>query len=361
MFTEEEKNEILKKSDGKCSHCGKKIFACYNTTVDHFVPISLGGTNKNINLIALCPDCNQKKSNLVFRPKDYLVYLKKDELEKIDDYFDSFVLSFEYINHNNLLACDRYQLKLSYAGSDMAAVMYRHNKKKAEALLRKCATTLWLKRAIPEDKEKLVDFYAKCLKKYGHFADMPAAIVNIDFWMNFGCIYYVEVQNEVQCMATVTFTKSPIENKRYDYLETTTTYHLTMDVFSYYASERACNLANVLIEQIPNAIATEQGLRQLPVRIRCLDNDPVGKLICRKDWFYTPHMINACANFMFGEAGSTYPAFKKDEKLNKFFSKFKILGRDEAEAWIAEQYGSADGFGWILNEIEEVLMDEVTG
>ena len=63
-FTFDEREHIAAKSHHKCAHCGKEVYFGYGATVDHFVPLNKGGTNRDINLIMLCNDCNKEKGQL---------------------------------------------------------------------------------------------------------------------------------------------------------------------------------------------------------------------------------------------------------------------------------------------------------
>ena len=55
-FDQEQKLAIAKKSNGACGHCGIKL-SPQDMTVDHFIPISQGGTNEPDNLVILCVVC----------------------------------------------------------------------------------------------------------------------------------------------------------------------------------------------------------------------------------------------------------------------------------------------------------------
>ena len=348
FLNDSDMRKLLKKSNGRCSHCGKKIFAGYNATTDHFVPLSQGGTNRDINLIALCRDCNKEKSNLIFRPRDYLTYLSDEELDKIDDYFDSFVRSFEFVHHGNLLACDAYKLFLSYADERMARGM-RKRYKNVDAILKKCSTVVWLKRATQKEHDAILEYYIKCLKKYGHYASDDAAMINIDFWMSFGCIYYVAVGDEIKSIVAVSLTKDPV-TAGFELSNYSSYFHLTIDMFSYYASDMALNLMSMLMQHIPAALAQEQNLIQLPMRIRCFDNDPI-KCLLRMDanTFVSAPFYNAVTCGTFG--AKKFPPIREDATLNTFFGKFKPISRAEAKNWISKR-GDPKDYGWLLDEIE---------
>lgn len=51
--------------EGKCAYCQKELFHKYH--IEHIIPLSAGGTNRNSNICLSCPTCNLKASSLVFR------------------------------------------------------------------------------------------------------------------------------------------------------------------------------------------------------------------------------------------------------------------------------------------------------
>lgn len=70
LFTYEERKQILNSTGGICACCGKKL-TTKTLTVEHIIPIYRGGTNDFKNLTALCYDCNQEKSDLLFLPRSF--------------------------------------------------------------------------------------------------------------------------------------------------------------------------------------------------------------------------------------------------------------------------------------------------
>jgi len=53
---------ILNRDGWLCAYCGVHLEG-RNATVDHVIPIDLGGTDDEHNLVAACRPCNGKKSN----------------------------------------------------------------------------------------------------------------------------------------------------------------------------------------------------------------------------------------------------------------------------------------------------------
>lgn len=58
--------DILRKSDDVCAHCGCPVAIGDNFTVEHVVPISKGGTNDLVNIVALRQTCNTTKGDCVW-------------------------------------------------------------------------------------------------------------------------------------------------------------------------------------------------------------------------------------------------------------------------------------------------------
>lgn len=56
-----------------CAHCGK-VVSTSRQTVDHFIPISMGGTDDKFNLMPLCYDCNNKRLSDAIEPSSYYKY-----------------------------------------------------------------------------------------------------------------------------------------------------------------------------------------------------------------------------------------------------------------------------------------------
>jgi 5-methylcytosine-specific restriction endonuclease McrA len=73
----------LTKQQGLCHYCGEKLerFGPRKFTVDHFIPLSRGGSNFMNNLVIACPDCNRDKGSKMpweFRPARFEVGCRRD-------------------------------------------------------------------------------------------------------------------------------------------------------------------------------------------------------------------------------------------------------------------------------------------
>lgn len=56
--------EIFRRDGFQCRYCGKRAAETADgLTVDHVVPVALGGTDDSTNLVTACADCNAGKSS----------------------------------------------------------------------------------------------------------------------------------------------------------------------------------------------------------------------------------------------------------------------------------------------------------
>lgn len=348
-FSYEEKQRIAKKSDDRCCHCGKKVFTNYGATVEHFIPLDKGGTNRDINLIMLCEECNKKKNNFIYDPDDYLIYLKKEHMDKIKGYFDSYIRSFDFVNRDNLLACDRYRV---YVNTMPDEVFYnlmnrKKNRKKAIELIKKSDIPMWVKRATMDDLDKLTDYYIKYLKRYDCLDSENAARINIEFWLTFGCIYYVENHGDIKAFVTIMVTKT---NDKVYVEEDSIDYFLTINVFCYYSTRMATDIAYGLARHVPRHIEKEQGLRQIPVKYCVLENDRISEEICGDGAVFHGDRFIFTFLVLFDRDRSSLPKIKDDKNLQAFFHKFAKINQMKADEWFKKHGG--ESYDWLINELE---------
>lgn len=113
LFSVEKKQKILHKSKGVCAHCGKEL-CIENMTVEHVIPLSKGGDNELSNLVALCKECNESKSNYIIAPQEYYKYLDDIYLNRLCKNFSNYCDNVEWISKKNLLSSERF-----YMGMDI--------------------------------------------------------------------------------------------------------------------------------------------------------------------------------------------------------------------------------------------------
>lgn len=74
QLSKKQRARILAKSCGSCVYCGfDENFLGAKHEIDHFVPVSRGGTNAHSNLVAACKSCNREKGDMLI--EEYRAFL----------------------------------------------------------------------------------------------------------------------------------------------------------------------------------------------------------------------------------------------------------------------------------------------
>lgn len=68
-YSKEERKSIYNKAGGRCELCGCRL-VLEDMTLDHIVPLSMGGEDSMKNLQTACYACNRFKSNIL--PDDFM-------------------------------------------------------------------------------------------------------------------------------------------------------------------------------------------------------------------------------------------------------------------------------------------------
>ena len=288
----DKQGHIAKKSDERCCHCGRKVYFDFGATVEHFIPLSKGGTNRDINLYMLCEDCNKEKGNAIYRPTDYMEFLGKEYLNQLNDYFESYIKSFEFVNKNNILAFDRYKVHLIHATVNKT----KRVKKKA---LKNISTAFWVKKATKDDLDNITDFMAKICDKKLDGCDREALYNLIVFFYIHGCIYYQETPSGIRTVSFIT-TRNHSQRKRVKKF-------LRVDNFALYNNQQTLSMLWNFAEDIPYHIIEEQGLDQIPQE----SNFTLNSIPDKHEIFWGKEEI---------DAKPVDP--DDDEKTQKFFEKF---------------------------------------
>lgn len=146
-FSREEKTEILKITNRKCAHCGISLDED-TMTVEHVFPLNKGGDNSKYNIVALCPKCNNAKSNFIY-DMSYYVYIGREYIAGFYNALKDHVFikgdSPKIFGNCNLSS---YVVLESYMNLIMNSKRLR---KKSKDLLHKFSTTVELRPLFPGD------------------------------------------------------------------------------------------------------------------------------------------------------------------------------------------------------------------
>ena len=345
-FTLDEKEDICAKSGNKCAHCGTPIFAGYQMTVDHFIPLDKGGSNQMINLIPLCKDCNESKDNKLYS-MEYIKYLKPKYKQQIKDYLDSYVQVIDYCQRHRLLAYDEYNRSILITPRNVRC------KNKSVGVKSKYI----LKYATWDDLDKITDYLIRYLKKNEVLDSEEAARENIIFWMQFGCIYYVERNGEVTTMIAMTI-KQLGENQDYRGIYN----QPMMYLFPYYQTEISEQIVLDLIYDIPKLICDENNLSFMPLNIVMLEDEKMKNVLSymyktspkedNVEGFIVFHVLVG-ENESYDNVHIEYEDMNESEKkTHDFFNKFNDV-TDKMLRYF-EKYEDRESVSWMINSILSV-------
>ena len=345
QFTIEEKEDICAKSDNKCAHCGRPIYAGYQMTVDHFIPLDKGGSNQFINLIPLCKDCNENKDNKLYS-MDYIKHIRPKYRKQIEDYLNSYIQVMDYCQRHRLLAYDEYNRSI------LITPRLTRRSKKASNLGVK--SNYILKYATWDDLEKITQYLCKYLKKNNSLDSEEAARENVIFWMQFGCIYYVERSGEVTTMFAMTI-KQLGEDQDYRGIYN----QPMMYLFPYYQTELSEQIVLDLIYDIPKLICDENKLSFMPLNIVMLEEEKMRHMLSyvyhtspkedNVEGFVVFHVIVG-ENDSYENVHVDYNDMNDEEKKTcDFFSKFNDVTDRMLEYF--EKYEDRESVSWMINSI----------
>lgn len=334
---------VLMKSDDRCCHCGRKSYFptnLYHASIDHFIPLSQGGTNRKHNLIMLCEECNKEKGQKIV-DINYLPYLLPKYKEEIEDYYNSYISSFEYMTRNRLFASDEYKVYVDKTPSSL--VKSRHTKGVANA--KWLHKPYALKRSDENDFHRLTDF----LRIYSEKNDIPHEIAaikaQIAFWQKFGAIYYMEDAGEISLLIAMVLTPT------YPLMQITEPYILTIYPFSRSSSHTAGLTVITSLSDVPYMIMKEQKLSRLTVQVRMSVQDSLsGKILLAMT--EDSRIID---RYMNGFYSLRYRISVNDTEgktdVGEFMKKFTL--DEKAKKSIAKYYGKymEPGLNWLLYDL----------
>ena len=170
-FSFSEKTKILEKTDGRCAHCGKKLNE-QTMTVEHIYPISRGGEHDEYNLVALCDDCNENKSNFTYSIDDFFKYIK-DEYKQL--YKTNLIINRSENKSEKKKFLPFDSLVFNVIPESSKRILYQMAKRKSRKLNKEAVDRLSVKlelsRAYPGDAIKIYELISKRLDKT-HFVEL---------------------------------------------------------------------------------------------------------------------------------------------------------------------------------------------
>ncbi len=196
IFTAEERKIILSKTAGKCAHCGCGLDV-YSMTVDHIFPKSKGGLNDEYNLLPLCEDCNELKSDSVYHLKDFYKNIIKSEEERYYKY-NNFA-TFDYTSKTIAGYDETLFYYVSPGNRQLLAQMKKRgvSDKKIKNLQKNMYTKINMRKAYPanaDDIYKLIKNSSEKFKLDNPFYDSEYSVLED---IKNGCVYILENNNEL--------------------------------------------------------------------------------------------------------------------------------------------------------------------
>ena len=212
-ITFEEKQQILQKTNGKCAKCGRALKIGDNFTKDHYIPLDKGGTNEMVNLIPLCYDCNQQKSNAVMKPKHFYKYVDDTYMEELQTLYHNYITEIKWLSRTNLCRVDQFRVMVPKQTNQIRSCKTKQGWSH-EAL------HMWipaiLKKCVKDEVDILVDFLQKYFKKINYEEDVEETKSLVIRYLNEGCIYKLVSGSEIVALLPIVFDDFYMDLLNYD-------------------------------------------------------------------------------------------------------------------------------------------------
>jgi len=101
IISTEMREKILAKSESRCCKCGHPL-TLKKMTVDHYIPISKGGTNNMENLVPMCKKCNKNKNDLVITPGEGIKYIDAKHMNELQSLYKGYIDDVKWYRPNSL-------------------------------------------------------------------------------------------------------------------------------------------------------------------------------------------------------------------------------------------------------------------
>lgn len=161
-FSKEEKMKVLAKTACKCGRCGRKL-EVWEATIDHIIPLNKGGLNDEFNLVALCFDCNEDKSNFMYNMFDYYKHILPEYIPQYYEYH-GFAAYDMYQSSLFAYSANKYKIYPDKQKQLLVNMMRRGVKpKKIAETAERMGTSLYLTRAYTGDAEEIMELINYCI------------------------------------------------------------------------------------------------------------------------------------------------------------------------------------------------------
>ena len=212
QLTKEEKEDLLKKTNGRCAHCGKGLTVDTCTT-DHAIPLDKGGTNHEFNLVPLCDDCNQNKANLVMMPLEYFKYLTPAEKTNLQNWYNLYCENTSWSSKKNLTREDKTIMHFAIMTRSMTSRMGKRPKGATGVPVCMMHQKAVIKKAYYSDLDAIMRYVKKYHSKMGLEAEELKGTITDNFQN--GCIYMVTKADEIIGVLPVCIVKKEFRGNQY--------------------------------------------------------------------------------------------------------------------------------------------------
>ena len=203
-----DKRRVLEKSEGKCAHCGRPL-TIKDTTVDHAIPISKGGTNDFDNLVALCDTCNSEKDDDIINPAAYFKYLKDEHKETLRTLHNAYCEDVSWLTPKQYIREDKIEIKYLADSGVLRGNLKKGGQYKRASLVPSIAI---LSKAKYSDLDEIKEYLKKYHKKYGLPTDYLDASISDVF--SKGCIHMLKKGSEIIALFPVCIDKTSIDGEK---------------------------------------------------------------------------------------------------------------------------------------------------
>ena len=269
-------------------------------------------------------------------------------MDKLEGYFDSYIKSFEYLSRKRLLSCDEYTIRVAPLIKDTHIKRHKYKYRQMPSREFKLKRANFDDSIASNDFAKICDYYADYLKKYDMFEDDEAVRKNIEFWMRFGCILYIEGVEGIKLMIACTV-RTLAPDSRFEDIEKI----LQFTIFSKYNNNLSQTLADGVRDHIAQVVAYEQGLTNILSVCTVPAFDPISYAVVADHGKFMP--VRDIPGFVSNYGiHSEKPDHELDEtekhQLKAFFNTFDEV-QSEAEKWCLLEKNK--GLDWMLCFIKD--------